>query len=100
MRRRVAIDSRAMTDEPRPAAQSSPADTLSRREREIAELVSKGHTNRHIASTLSLSTRTVETYVKRIFAKLSASSRSEVAAIIVRSEGVVYVSRLAGLPCH
>jgi DNA-binding NarL/FixJ family response regulator len=60
-------------------------DTLSRREREIAELVSEGHTNRRIASALSLSTRTVETYVRRTFAKLSASSRSEVAAIVVRS---------------
>ncbi|MGH8907854.1 MAG: helix-turn-helix transcriptional regulator [Egibacteraceae bacterium] len=53
---------------------------LSSREFEVAALVSKGLTNRQIARTLSLSPRTVETYLERVFVKFGASSRAEVAS--------------------
>lgn len=59
---------------------------LSRRELQIAELVSIGSTNRQIARELHLSERTVETYLSRAFAKLSVSSRAAVASIVVRRQ--------------
>ncbi len=59
--------------------------TLSEREAEIAELVSLGHTNRQIARSLSISQKTVETYLARIFAKLEVSSRAAVAALVGRA---------------
>ena len=53
--------------------------SLSRREIQVAELVIQGLTNREIARALSLSPRTVETYLARMFSKLDASCRAEVA---------------------
>ncbi|HZM81207.1 MAG TPA: AAA family ATPase [Candidatus Limnocylindrales bacterium] len=58
--------------------------TLSGRELQIAELVSRGHTNRQIARMLSLSHKTVETYLARIFTKLGVSSRAAVATLVGR----------------
>jgi DNA-binding NarL/FixJ family response regulator len=51
---------------------------------QIAELVSRGHTNRQIARMLSLSHKTVETYLARIFTKLGVSSRAAVATLVGR----------------
>jgi len=50
--------------------QRSPLDTLSKREREVLQLVAEGVTSAEIASQLSLSPRTVETYRSRIMNKL------------------------------
>ena len=55
---------------------------LSQREREIAELVAGGHTNREIASRLFLSEKTIETHLSRVFRKLAVRSRSQVAAAV------------------
>jgi non-specific serine/threonine protein kinase len=52
---------------------------LSRREREIAELVALGLTNRAIAERLFLSERTVEGHIDRAFNKLGFSSRTQLA---------------------
>jgi DNA-binding CsgD family transcriptional regulator len=60
---------------------------LSRRELEVAVLVSRGRTNQQIARRLTLSHKTVETYLRRIFAKLDVSSRSEVAAQVGLAAG-------------
>lgn len=59
---------------------------LSKRELEIAELVSIGSTNRQIARALCLSERTVETYLSRAFAKLRVTSRAAVASIVARRQ--------------
>jgi DNA-binding CsgD family transcriptional regulator len=59
-------------------------DKLSGREAEIALLISHGKTNQQIARLLGLSHKTVETYIARIFAKLAASCRAEVAALVGR----------------
>lgn len=59
--------------------------TLSKRELEIAVLVSSGRTNQQIARTLAVSHKTVETHLGRIFKKLIVSSRAEVAAMVGRS---------------
>lgn len=55
---------------------------LSVRELQVAELVSQGHTNRRIAQLLSLSEKTVETYMGRIFMKLGVASRASVATAV------------------
>jgi non-specific serine/threonine protein kinase len=55
---------------------------LTRREREIAELITDGLTNRQIAARLVIAERTVDTHVGRILAKLACSSRAQVAALV------------------
>ena len=50
--------------------QTSPLDRLSRREREILQLVVEGKSSAEIAETLSLSPKTVETYRSRLMSKL------------------------------
>jgi len=55
---------------------------LTRRELEIARLVAAGLTNRQIGERLYLSTRTVETHVGRVFAKLGVSNRSAVVHVV------------------
>jgi len=72
---------------PAPGADTG-LQALSPREREIAELVADRHTNKEIAGTLFLSEKTVETHLRNIFRKLSASSRVQVARIVERQRGV------------
>jgi predicted ATPase/DNA-binding NarL/FixJ family response regulator len=62
-----------------------PASALTKREREIADLVAVGDSNRTIAEKLSISDRTVEHHVASIFAKLAFHSRAELAAFVVAS---------------
>ncbi|HJQ46981.1 MAG TPA: LuxR C-terminal-related transcriptional regulator [Amycolatopsis sp.] len=57
----------------------SPSVTLTRREREVAELITEGLTNKAIAAKLVLSPRTVDGHVERIFTKLGVTTRSQVA---------------------
>ena len=58
--------------------------SLTRREREIAELVRDRKTNREIAAELFLSEKTVETHLRHIFDKLGVSSRNSVARALER----------------
>ncbi|MEU3777221.1 LuxR family transcriptional regulator [Streptomyces sp. NPDC032472] len=60
----------------------TPSVRLSGREEEIAELVGPGLTNQQIADRLSISVKTVETYMARIFKKLGVNSRAQVAHFI------------------
>ena len=64
------------------AGAEPPSTSLTTREREVAHLVAQGCTNRHIASELSISERTVSTHVGRILKKLELRSRSQLAAWI------------------
>jgi DNA-binding NarL/FixJ family response regulator len=59
---------------------------LTRREMEIARLVSHGFTNRQIAARLCVSTRTVDSHVSHILRKLGLLARSQIAAWIVEHE--------------
>lgn len=52
-------------------------DALSRREREVALLASRGATARQIAESLFLSKRTVESHLATIYAKLGVGSKTE-----------------------
>ena len=58
---------------------------LSGREREIADRVAGGATNREIADQLFLSQKTVEGHLTNVFAKLGVASRAEVAEAVGRS---------------
>jgi len=53
---------------------------LSPREQEIVRMVAQGHPNKVIADVLSISTWTVCTHVRRIFAKLGVGSRAAMVA--------------------
>jgi DNA-binding CsgD family transcriptional regulator len=53
---------------------------LSPRELEIARMVSKGHPNKLIAAMLDISSWTVSTYLRRIFAKFAVTSRAAMVA--------------------
>jgi DNA-binding NarL/FixJ family response regulator len=61
---------------------STGVDALSRREREVAELVARGLTNKRIAEEMFVSAKTVEDHLTRAFAKLGVSSRAGLAAAI------------------
>jgi DNA-binding NarL/FixJ family response regulator len=70
---------------PRPAPKVFPS--LTDREREILELLARGHPNPSIARTLFLSPKTVANYVSAIFAKLQVADRAE-AMIRAREAGL------------
>jgi two-component system, NarL family, nitrate/nitrite response regulator NarL len=53
---------------------------ISPRERAIARLVAAGYPNKTIAASLRISTWTVSTHLRRIFAKLGVSSRAAMVA--------------------
>lgn len=57
---------------------------LSPREQEVVRLVSKGLSNRAIAAVLEISPWTVSTHLRRIFNKLSVSSRAEMVADVLK----------------
>jgi DNA-binding NarL/FixJ family response regulator len=61
---------------------------LSQQERHILPLIAEGRTNREIAEALSLSERTVKTYVSHILRKLHLARRSEAAAFIARRDPI------------
>ncbi|SDT53263.1 LuxR family transcriptional regulator [Jiangella sp. DSM 45060] len=55
---------------------------LTRREQEIAPLAAAGISSRDIARRLTISTRTVESHLARIYAKLGITSRAELPAAL------------------
>jgi non-specific serine/threonine protein kinase len=66
---------------PVPVAGAVPG-LLTRREREIAELVASGLSNREIATRLFISKRTVDAHVEHIFSKLEISSRVQLTVLL------------------
>lgn len=63
---------------------TSIADDLSAREREVLSLLARGLTNAEIASRLYLSEGTVRNYVSSILAKLNVSDRTQAAVLALR----------------
>ncbi|MGW7414337.1 ATP-binding protein [Streptomyces sp. NPDC054863] len=82
----------ALAGATRPVNLTAPGDrppsyeNLTRREREVATLVSAGLTNREISEQLVISKRTADAHVEHILAKLGFSSRTQIAAL-AREEG-------------
>ena len=59
---------------------SSPADQLTRREREVLNLIGQDYSNQEIAERLIIEVGTVKNHVHNILSKLDVSSRREAAA--------------------
>jgi DNA-binding NarL/FixJ family response regulator len=60
------------------------ASPITRREREIAQLITAGMSNREIARKLFLSERTVDNHVQHMLNKLNFHSRAQIAAWVER----------------
>ena len=69
-------------------AQREERSSLSPREIEILELVSKGLTNKEIARVLEISQYTVRNHINHISAKLDAGDRTE-AATLALQQGII-----------
>jgi DNA-binding CsgD family transcriptional regulator len=63
-----------------------PRVQLSPREQEIVRMVALGHPNKVIADVLSISSWTVCTYLRRIFAKLGVGSRAAMVARMMETK--------------
>lgn len=72
---------------PGPLAPPGEAVSLSAREQEVLELITKGFTTDEIAALMGLSRNTVLTYVRRTYRKLNVSSKTE----------AIYEARAGGL---
>ncbi|MET8878444.1 protein kinase [Nocardia sp. NPDC004604] len=73
---RFALRERSAADQ---AADRS-SEVLTRRERQVADLVAEGLTNKAIARRLVISQRTAEGHVEHILAKLGFTSRAQIAS--------------------
>jgi non-specific serine/threonine protein kinase len=71
-----------------PTTAEAPAEEtelgLTARERETADLIAEGLSNREIAERLTISVRTAETHAQNILMKLGFRSRAQVAAWVTR----------------
>ena len=76
-------------DEPAPTApwqsRSEVVSDLTRREYEVLQLMTKGATNREIATTIFLSEETVKSHVKRILQKFGVANRGQAVATYLES---------------
>jgi non-specific serine/threonine protein kinase len=61
---------------------------LTSREKEIAELLAQGLSNKAIAKSLVIAQRTAETHVANVLVKLGLTSRSQVAAWVAEQRGI------------
>ena len=75
----------ALQEQP-PASSARDTDasvSLTKRERQVADLIAEGLTNQAIADRLMISPRTAQGHVEHILAKLGFTSRTQVAAWVV-----------------
>ena len=70
-------------------------EQLTERELEVLRLVGRGHTNKAIGVQLSISDRTVQGHLARIFAKLQAASRTEA---VMRAVSLGWLPSDLGVP--
>ncbi len=80
LRRRITDDTVA---EQAPAVETAdPLSVLSQKEREVAELICLGYTNRDIARVMFISEHTVKDHTKKIYPKMGVHSRFELATLV------------------
>jgi two-component system, NarL family, response regulator LiaR len=76
----------AIADDARPRVE--PPERLTRRERDVLELIARGQSNKRIALELGISEKTVKTHVGHLLAKLGVTDRTQ-AALLAVEEGLV-----------
>jgi NarL family two-component system response regulator LiaR len=76
----------AIADDARPRVEEP--ERLTRRERDVLELIARGRSNKRIALELGISEKTVKTHVGHLLAKLGVSDRTQ-AAVMAVEEGLV-----------
>ena len=76
------------------AGTAAPEPTLTGREQEIIRCIVDGRTNDEVGAMLSISRKTVEGHLSRLFARLGVASRAELAARAV-TEGWLDVPTMA-----
>ncbi len=67
-------------------ANDPPIPDLSQRQHEILESITRGLTNKEIATQLEISLESVKSHIKVLLEKLGAASRTEAVAIAVRKQ--------------
>ncbi len=72
-----AIARKLMSQLSEPDTSRPDVEALTERELEVLRLAAKGHTNKAIGVELSISDRTVQGHLAKIYAKLGAASRTE-----------------------
>lgn len=60
---------------------------LTEREEEIIMLAAKGYSNARIALELKISSKTVATYLSRVYMKLGVGNRTEAVVVYLRRKG-------------
>jgi DNA-binding NarL/FixJ family response regulator len=74
----------ALADDPEDGsdatAQPPDANDLTPREVEVLRLIAAGHSNREIATELSLSARTLERHITNLYSKIDARGRADATA--------------------
>jgi non-specific serine/threonine protein kinase len=73
------------TSRPQPGKETHQPGGLTRREREVAQLIAQGKSNREIADMLVIAERTVEGHVSNILSKLGFRSRAQISAWVVEN---------------
>ncbi|MEV0222895.1 LuxR C-terminal-related transcriptional regulator [Streptomyces sp. NPDC050704] len=63
---------------------------LTTREREVLVLVSRGNSNRRVASSLGISEKTVRNHLSAVFSKVGAADRTQAVVMGIRS-GIVAI---------
>ena len=76
----------AIADDARPRIEEP--ERLTRRERDVLELIARGRSNKRIALELGISEKTVKTHVGHLLAKLGVTDRTQ-AALMAVEEGLV-----------
>ena len=76
----------AIADDARPRIEEP--ERLTRRERDVLELIARGQSNKRIAFELGISEKTVKTHVGHLLAKLGVTDRTQ-AALMAVEEGLV-----------
>ncbi len=76
---------RARSQQAAGATRGQDNEVLSKREREVLQLLAMGHTNQQIADMLYLSVKTVETYKARLKEKLRLQGRAELVRYAIQA---------------
>lgn len=72
--------------------EQDPYDKLSTRERQVLQLVAEGQTNRAIAETLGLATKTVDTHRTRLMRKLNIHDQTTLVKFAIK-RGVIDINQ-------